>query len=182
MKKQLLFISILTLVFLGACAPENNDPGTDEQEEIADELDPNTQMEENADPEMDERLGYVHYQRDEIENNEEANRDMEINRPQMADMITRTILQSEGFEQAATLVTDEEVLIAYEKNEKLNDDEAANTAAKTAESVMPGYFKIHVSDNIGLIDEIQSLHNSTTQNQNFDNTINQIIQEMEKPQ
>ncbi|MFC2947163.1 YhcN/YlaJ family sporulation lipoprotein [Virgibacillus sediminis] len=177
MKKSWASTAILSLALLGACAPGDN--AANDQEEIADELDPNTQMEGNADPELDERLGFVHYQRDELDRNDQ-NREIDINRPEMADMITRTILQSEGFEQVATLVTDQEVLIAYEKNDVLDDTVAEDTATRTAESVMPRYFDIHVSSDKGLIDDIQSLHNSTTQNRNFDNTIDQIIREMDK--
>jgi len=102
------------------------------------------------------------------------------NYEEMADMITRIILQYEGFDEVATLVTDEEVLIVYDRNDEMEDENAADIARKTAVSLMPGFFDIYVSDNEALINDIQSLHNSTTNNQNYDNTIDNIISEMKK--
>ncbi|GGB36538.1 hypothetical protein GCM10011409_12450 [Lentibacillus populi] len=98
----------------------------------------------------------------------------------MADMITRLILRNEGFDEVATLVTDEEVLIAYQKNDNLDDRTAADIASKTAKSTMPGFFDVYVSDNGTLMNDIQSLHNSSATNKNYDNTIEQIINEMNK--
>ncbi|GAB3047829.1 YhcN/YlaJ family sporulation lipoprotein [Virgibacillus ainsalahensis] len=176
MKSKIFTALVFSIILiLGACGNEDN--AANEREEVADELNPNNEMRQPADPELNERLGYVRYTQDEIDNNEE-NQQMTMDRPQIADMITRTILQNKGFEEVATLVTDKEVLIAYEKNGDLDKEAAAGIASKSAESVMPRYFDIHVSDKAVLIDDIQSLHNSSTENRNYDNTINQIIQEM----
>lgn len=95
-------------------------------------------------------------------------------------LITRIALRGEGLEQVATLVTDEEVLIAYEKSDDVDEKEAANIARKTAQSVIPQYYEIYVSDNESLINDIQSLHNSSTTDGSYENTIDQIIKEMEK--
>ena len=47
-------------------------------------------------------------------------------------------------------------------------------------SIMPRYFEIIVSDNDVIMHDIQSLHNSTTKNKNYDNYKDEIINEMKK--
>ncbi|RLL46517.1 hypothetical protein D8M04_04730 [Oceanobacillus piezotolerans] len=172
-KKNGLLIILLGLFIIGGCTGNNNATQT---EDISDPLNPDRETERNT--EFNEKLGYVHFSKDEIDVEEET-RSATIDRNQYADMITRTILQNDGFDEVATLVTDQEVLIAYEKSGDLGSEEAADIAVKTAESFMPRFFEVYVSDNPALIHDIQSLHNSTT-NRNYDNTINQIIKEMKK--
>ena len=75
-------------------------------------------------------------------------------------------------------MTDNEVLIAYEKNEEYDERETINTRRKNTMSVMPRFFDIHVSDNPNLIDDLQSLHNSLTTDKNDQNVVEQIIDEM----
>ncbi|MBP1950115.1 YhcN/YlaJ family sporulation lipoprotein [Virgibacillus litoralis] len=176
-KKLFLSLLIVTVTFAG-CA--NTDNATDnEQQQIVDELDP-SQENQPDNPAGDNKLGYVRYTKDQLNNDPEKNNSVTIDRTKMANMITRIILRNDGFEEVATLVTDEEVLIAYSKNEEMDSTKAADMAKKSAVSAMPGYFKVYVSDNELLMQDIQSLHNSSIQNNNYDNTINQIIKEMNK--
>jgi len=174
--KLILLSFIFISIMIAGCAPTENT--NSEREEIAEELNPTRNLEEPAD-EFDSELGYVRYTRDQL-TNEQGNSEISIDRNEMADSITRIILGNNGFEEVATLVTDKEVLIAYKKNENISDDEAADIAKKTVLSIMPSYFNIYVSDNETLMQDIQSLHNSTSQNRDYDNTINSIIDEMKK--
>ncbi|RKQ14550.1 hypothetical protein D8M05_12620 [Oceanobacillus bengalensis] len=150
-----------------------------ESEEMEDKLDPNRQLEAPPDTDLNEQLGYVHYSKDEMDVNELNNVTSKIDRNQYADMITKIILQNDGFNEVATLVTDEEVLIAYEKNGDLEENAAADIAKRSADSLMPSFFEVYVSDNSSLMYDIQSLHNSTTDRE-YDNLINQLIKEMKK--
>ncbi|MUK90005.1 hypothetical protein GMD78_16665 [Ornithinibacillus sp. L9] len=171
------------MIALTGCTTDNS--LRDEHEKIADELDP-TRDEGPVrdpgyeDPEANSRLGYVNYTKEQFEQDPERNRVITMNRTEMADIITRVILRHEAFDEVATLVTGEEVLIAYEKNDLLEANEAADVARKSAESIMPRHFEIYVSDNNVLIRDIESLHNSTTKDPDYDNTIEQIITEMKK--
>ncbi|MEN2768362.1 YhcN/YlaJ family sporulation lipoprotein [Ornithinibacillus xuwenensis] len=176
MMRILLLSIILVGLILTGCA--HTDSSSGEREQMLDELDPNRENKNAND--MNDKLGYVNYTKDQINQDNEEHHSATINRREMADMIARMILRNEGFERVSTLVTDEEVLIAYEKNEALEEVEAADIASKTAVSVMPGYFDVYVSDNDVLIQDIQSLHNSSANNKDYDNTLDQIITEMKK--
>lgn len=178
--KKLYLMTVITLLIMTGCGMDQ--PKTD-QEKIAEELNPAQNAREKetpVDPEWDKRLGYVNYTKDQFD--AESNRDQIItmDRNEMADAIARIILRNDGFDEIATLVTDKEVLIAYDKNNQLTDEEAQDLAKKSAMSVMPRFFDVHVTDNVSLIPDIQSLHNSTTQESSYKNTLEQIISEMKK--
>ncbi|WP_042222681.1 YhcN/YlaJ family sporulation lipoprotein [Oceanobacillus manasiensis] len=178
MKIKHFAIGVCTLLSLTACG--TNDNAMDERDDVVNQLDPSVDQQSAEDEELNDRLGYVHYTKDQVDNNDEMQQEATIDRTQVANTITRLALSGEGLEQVATLVTDEEVLIAYEKTEDVDEKEAATIARKTAQSVIPQYYEIYVSDNESLIQDIQSLHNSRTTNDDYDNTIDQIIKEMEK--
>lgn len=176
--KILLPFVICALFFVSACSDYINNGATDDDE---DSLDPSRNMQAPVDEsDLNDKLGYVHYTRTDLDTNPKPTPNLTIDRNAMANMITRTIMQNPGFEEAATLVTDQEVLIAYQKTEEMDEEQAAKIAKTTAMSTMPRYFNIYVSDNNVLIKDIHSLHRSSTKNKSYDNTINRIIQEMKK--
>ncbi|MFB4475556.1 YhcN/YlaJ family sporulation lipoprotein, partial [Oceanobacillus caeni] len=74
----------------------------------------------------------------------------------------------------------QEVLIAYDRDNNSDSKLTKEVAQKTAESVMPRFYEVYVSDNKSLMYDIQSLHNSTT-NRNYDKLIQKLIKDMEKP-
>lgn len=176
---MLRLLSILALgIILTGCAHTDNSSG--EREQMLDELDPNRENKTQNTSNVNDKLGFVNYTRDQLNMDTEEDHIATINRTQMADMIARFILRNEAFNRVATLVTDEEVLIAYDHDEGMDRAIAADIASKTARSILPGFYDVYVSDNQALIQDIQSLHNSSTQNKNYDNTIDQIITQMEK--
>ncbi|GAB3803627.1 YhcN/YlaJ family sporulation lipoprotein [Virgibacillus kimchii] len=177
MKKIMLTICIL-LLFVAGCDRANNT--LDEREQRVNELNPNREeLQTPGNQEINDQLGYVHYTQEQFERNQDEDKVVTMDRNEMASMITGIILNNEEFEQVATLVSDDEVLIAYEIEGSMDEDNAAEIARKTAESVMPRYFDIVVSDNPSLIPDIQSLHISETTHPNYQNTIDKIIEEME---
>ncbi|SHG42138.1 YhcN/YlaJ family sporulation lipoprotein [Ornithinibacillus halophilus] len=181
--KNILYSLIFVVIALSACS--SNDGTMGEHEKIADQLDPTGDEGTLGDPEYNDseahtRLGFVNYTKDQFEQDPNKNRVVTMDRKEMADIISRIIIRHEAFDEIATLVTGEEVLIAYEKNDTLSDQEAADVARKSAMSVLPRFFEIYVSDNNTLIGDIQSLHNSTTTDDDYKNTLNRIIKEMDK--
>ncbi|WP_121639416.1 YhcN/YlaJ family sporulation lipoprotein [Virgibacillus sp. Bac330] len=172
--KRIIPIGLSVLFLATGCM--DNDTATNERERIQNQLDPN--KEAPADNDSNNRLGYVRYSKEQIDNDKEKQHSIRIDRTKMADMITRSMLRSDAFKEAATLVTDEEVLIAYEKADDFDKEKASQMAEKTAASILPRYFNIYSTDNTNLINDIQSLHNSTTTEDDYDNTINNIIKEM----
>ncbi|WP_249871185.1 YhcN/YlaJ family sporulation lipoprotein [Oceanobacillus saliphilus] len=177
--KSLFFIALAVTLFLSACGQTDNT--LTEREQIVNELNPTRNYQNPANQDLDAQIGYVRYTKEQFENDTESNnKEITVDRHAMADMITRIILQNDDFNEVATLVTDQEVLIAYDRTEAINENTAADVAKRTAMSIMPRYFDIYVTDNEALVYDIQSLHNSTTENRNYDNTIDQIIEEMQK--
>lgn len=179
-KKFAFALLLCTLFILSACNSNQKADSNSEQEQILNELDPAKDDDSRSSFEKENRLGFVHYTKDQLDNDNEDNHAATIDRHKMADMISRIILRSDGFDEVATLVTDEEVLIAYGKNDELDEKLAADIAKKSALSVMPSFFDVYVSHNTGLIPDIQSLHNSNTQLGDYHNTVESIIKEMKK--
>ncbi|MFA1821378.1 YhcN/YlaJ family sporulation lipoprotein [Virgibacillus oceani] len=176
MKKIMIALFIMLLVMTG-CDTTNNT--LNEREQRANELNPDREELQNpGDQEINDQLGYVHYTQEQFEQNEDEDQIVTMDRNEMASMITRIILRNEAFDQVATLVADDEVLIAYEIGDGTDENNAAEIARKTAESVMPRYFDIVVSDNPSLIPDIQSLHISRTSHPNYQNTIDKLMEEM----
>ncbi|WP_077624940.1 YhcN/YlaJ family sporulation lipoprotein [Sediminibacillus massiliensis] len=177
MKKRIFLPSIMALTLMASgCGSKGHNLGGQNADEFGEErTGPQTTETEN---DMTNRLGYVRYKQDEMNMDQENQQMVTIDRKKMADTITRMLLRHGDFEEAATLVTDEEVLISYSKPEDMDREKAASIAKKTAMSVMPGYFHIYVSDDPTSFRQIQSLKNSTTTDREYDNTLESIISDM----
>lgn len=171
MKKFILIHALLGIVlYLGGCGQTEN---SNEQLEI---LNPNNRG-EAVNEERRAKLGYVRYTKEDLavqDNNNEINFDRE----QLADMITRTILQSGNFDEAASLVTDKEVVIAFEKRDDLDADLAAEIAGKTARSLLPSFYKIYTTDEPNHMDVIHSLHREQMNNKDDLQVIERVIEEI----
>ncbi|GGJ89916.1 putative lipoprotein YutC [Lentibacillus kapialis] len=184
MKRNLLLLFLFVVsIMLAACGGADNAADderrqAEERDQMVEELDPERET-TPSNPSGDNKLGYVRYTKEQVENETEKQHGVNIDRTALANMITRIILRNDGFAEAATLVTDNKTLIAYDKEDALDKDKAADIANKTAVSILPGYFDVYVSDNAALIGDIQSLHNSSIEDNKYDNTINQIIEQME---
>lgn len=170
--KKLNFLSIITcfLFILVACQNE-----TDESFDV---LDPG-KPEDSYDHEQKAQLGYVRYTKDDLALEGEQE-EIIINREQTADMITRLALQTDNFQEVATLVTDQEVIIAYEQNEESSEQEAAEVATKTAQSILPSFYKIHTTSHPYHMDVIHSLHLEQTNNTQDLQVIERLLEEIDE--
>lgn len=171
MKKFILIHTLLGIVlFLGGCGQTEN---TNEQSEI---LNPNNRG-EAVNEERRAEVGYVRYTKEELAV-QDNNNEIHFNREQLADIITRTILQSGNFDEAASLVTDKEVVIAYEKRDDIDKSQAAEVTGMTARSFLPSFYKIYVTDEPNHMDVIHSLHREQTNNQDDLQVIERVIEEI----
>ncbi|MDY0393183.1 YhcN/YlaJ family sporulation lipoprotein [Virgibacillus halophilus] len=180
MRKYLIVIAALLAIAIITAGCNGTDHTVNEREKVENELNPEKNNHTPGDPEVNNRLGYVSYKEDQLQDHPGKQQVVTIDRNKMADMISRTILKTEGFNQVATLVTDKHVLVAYKKKDDIDSHQAATTAKQTAMSVMPRYFDVYVSENPAMIADLQSLHNSTTRNKNYDNTVARIIANMKQ--
>lgn len=178
MRKYLIAVLMILAIITAGCNGMNHT--LNEREKVENELNPEKNNQTPVDPEVNDRLGYVSYKEDQLQDRPKKNQVVTIDRNKMADMISKTILKTEGYNQVATLVTDKHVLIAYKKKDDIDSHTAATTAKQTAMSIMPRYFDVYVSENPNIIADLQSLHNATTHNKNYDNTVNSIIADMKQ--
>lgn len=175
--KWISLISFFSLIFLFACSTDSakdelnlTNPDDTSFDQFTVEQKPNDQ------------IGFVRYKKDELKlkNNGKRQEALTIDRMKLADHITQMLLNHDNFEEVATLVTDREVLIAYEENPESDSAKNESIAENTAMSATPRYYDIYVSNNEGLMKDIHSLHNSSTQQKNYNNTLKKIINEMKK--
>lgn len=134
----------------------------------------------NMNDKASDRFGYVRYTRDQVGESEDEVRYAVIDREEVSDLITRMILQGDGFEDASTLVTDSEVLIAYTPDGTMNRDMSADTAKKTAMSIVPRYYEVYVSDEKNMYRELANLSNSNTGDRNYRKELESTIKQMRK--
>ncbi|UOQ94245.1 YhcN/YlaJ family sporulation lipoprotein [Halobacillus shinanisalinarum] len=141
------------------------------------------EMDDYNDRSMDGQVGYVRYKQGQFDQNDEKNQTIKVNREKVADMITRMILKYDGFEDVATLVTDEEVLVAYQTPEGQERELSADMVQKTAYSLVPSFYHVYVSDNPSAFGDIQSLSTTTVYDDQYEEVVDDIINKMkEAPQ
>ncbi|MCP3028261.1 YhcN/YlaJ family sporulation lipoprotein [Halobacillus sp. A5] len=180
---QMVMMLIIPFALLTGC-------NTDKKEgmELENQKDNDHSIEGNAmdnynEPSNNGQVGYVRFQKDQLDQEAEANHKIKVNREQIADMITRMILRYKEFEDVATLVADDEILVAYQAPEDKSRDEAADMVKKTAYSLVPSFYHIYVSDNPAAFGDIQSLSNSTVYDENYSEGVERIVEKMkESPQ
>ena len=172
-------ITTLFIISFGLFTTGCQTQSMEENNEGTDILNPENQR-DTADPELSAKLGYVRYTADEINQGTEAGTEITIDRTQMADIITRMLLRSGSFEEVASLVTDKEVVIAYERNPEIDEQIASDIASKTAASILPSFYRTYTTDNPLHMDDIHSLHLSTTDNKSDKQVIDGIINEVGK--
>lgn len=131
----------------------------------------------NPKSDRNQEIGYVRNRAEDLKLMDNAGNEVEIDREAMARIINKLLLQNGSFQETATLVTDRNVLIAYQKTEDLDENKAAEIARKTAESVMPRYYHVYVSGKPQHMRDLHSLHNSKT-TEDIQATEDKIIKEM----
>ena len=182
MKKSLLIIGICSLSALTAC--QNDTAKNDLYEESGNTINVN---DSRADlykhinnEQMSENFGYVRHQNSPIMGEKVANNHYAaIDREQLADIISKFCLDLPNVQDAATLVTDEEVLIIYDTDSK-DRSLTADQVKKTAMAAVPRWYHVYVSDNVNLRNEVESYAQLDSNSRNADNGINGIIKEMLK--
>lgn len=187
LKKTLLALSISATVSLVGCAQmaENNDDDILERSgntiNVTDRNDLyNDEGVPNGDDTPMNNFGYVRHQKSPIpgDMNQYANMPT-LNRERVADLISKLCTQLPNVNDVATLVTDEEVLIAYDTDTK-NRFETADQVKKTALSVVPRYYHVYVADDPRMMKEIERFGRLDSNSRNIDQIIDTTIKEMLK--
>lgn len=100
-----------------------------------------------------------------------------LNLEQLADIITDVAVQLPNVHDAATLVTDEEVLIVY-KTDSNNKVDTADQVKRAAMSIVPRYYHVYVSDNFALAPYIEDYATLDANDKKVDYSINKVIKSM----
>ncbi|MGM0845843.1 MAG: YhcN/YlaJ family sporulation lipoprotein [Bacillota bacterium] len=189
LKKKMLAAGVIGFSILGAgCA---NDLASDGDEifhesgntiNIAEEEGLFREV-ENSEHARGEQFGYVRHQKSPIAGRTISTDDMyTIDREKVADSISRMTVTLPKVQDASTLVTDEEVLIAYKTDVKDKDlrFEVADQVKKSALSVVPRWYHVYVTDDPNLMQNVENLASMDTDMANantaIDDTINQMLQ------
>ncbi|MCZ0756322.1 YhcN/YlaJ family sporulation lipoprotein [Anoxybacillus sp. J5B_2022] len=187
MNKAWMALSIGAAISLSACAQmaENNRdtlyPRSGNTINVADRNDLyNVQGLPNGTDSRMNNFGYVRHQKSPVAGgmNNYGNLPT-LNRERVADLISKLCVQLPHVNDVATLVTDEEVLIAYDTDTK-NRFETADQVKKTALSVVPRYYHVYVADDPRMMKEIERFGRLDSNTQNIDQIIDTTIKEMLK--
>jgi len=98
----------------------------------------------------------------------------------MADVISRMAVSLPDIEDSSVLVTDQEVLIAYNTNQK--DDQArmekADQVKRTAMSVVPRWYHVYVTDDQSLRQNVENIASMNTTSRHKDETVRDTVRLM----
>lgn len=133
----------------------------------------------NGNDKQSANFGYVRHQKSGVARDVAYTRTPAIDREQAANMISSLCVQLPNVNDIATLVTDEEVLVAYETDAE-NINEMADMVKKTAISVIPRYYHVYVTDDPTMMSQIESYSRLDANSRDIDQIINTTIREMLK--
>ncbi|KZN99510.1 YhcN/YlaJ family sporulation lipoprotein [Pseudobacillus badius] len=107
-----------------------------------------------------DNFGYVRHQKGSVQGQSVSYRNLHtLDREKTADTISRLSLGLPNINDASVLVTDQEVLVAYDTDAK-NDNgrrEAAEQVKRTALSVVPRWYHVYVTDDTDLRRDIENI-------------------------
>lgn len=98
------------------------------------------------------RFGYARHQATPVANKEEMQAP-QIDREEMAHIISSLTVQLPNIQDASALVTDEEALVVY-KTDSGQREQTADQVKKTAASVIPRYYHIYISDDPDMMQSV----------------------------
>jgi len=127
-------------------------------------------------------FGYVRHQKSGIPNDVTYTETPGLDREATANAISSLAVQLPNIQDVATLVTDEEVLVAY-RTDSDNRFETADQVKKTALSAIPRYYHVYVSDNPNMIQQIEAYSPLDSTSRDIDEILTKTINKMlESPQ
>ena len=124
--------------------------------------------------------GFVRHQKSPIMGDNTANNHYAaLNREQVANIISKYSTGIPNVHDVATLVTDQEVLIAYHTDAK-NRNLAADQVKRTAMSVVPRYYHVYVTDDKSLMRDVENLASLDSNGRHSRSQVNHVIKLMKK--
>ncbi|PKR83881.1 YhcN/YlaJ family sporulation lipoprotein [Heyndrickxia camelliae] len=192
MDKKLITATMLSLALLAACSSNNNN-GKNVAENPAvykksgntvnkyERVDMNNKGLEKTSADKQNEFGYVRHVKSPVPGQNIKYQDIyTINREKVADTISKIAVTNPKVHDAATLVTDEEVLISYRTDAKSKEDRnnVADQVKKTAFSVVPRWYHVYVTDNPTLKQYVENISYMKSSDANKERVIRQTIKMM----
>ncbi|MEH7119782.1 YhcN/YlaJ family sporulation lipoprotein [Neobacillus vireti] len=185
MKKLLIIAGLCTLTALSGCSKDSGK--NDVYEESGNTINVNNKRNELYNEGAGRKIrndstdyGFVRHQKSPLMNDNTANDHYTaLDREQLANIISKYSANIHHVHDVATLVTDQEVLIAYKTDSK-NRDLTADQVKKTAFSVVPRYYHVYVSDNATLMRDVENLASMDSTGRNSRQSVNSVITQMLK--
>ncbi len=125
-------------------------------------------------------FGYVRHQKNPVPGGANVYSNLPtMDREKVADLISKICTTIPNVKDVGTLVTDEEVLVAYDTD---SEDRmlTADQVKRSAMSVVPRYFHVYVSDNPDMMNQIERFGRLDSDSRNVDQIITSTIQQMIK--
>ncbi|MFF2446804.1 YhcN/YlaJ family sporulation lipoprotein [Neobacillus sp. NPDC058068] len=124
--------------------------------------------------------GFVRHQKSPLMNDNTANNHYTaLDREQVANIISKHSTTIPNVNDAATLVTDQEVLVAYNTDSK-DRNLTADQVKRTAMSVVPRFYHVYVTDNKVLMRDVENLANLDSTSRNSRNLVTGLVKQMKK--
>lgn len=185
MKKLIIVIGLCTITALTGCSKDMTK--NDVYEESGNTINVNNKRHELYNEgagrgirNVSNNYGYVRHQKSPLMNDNTANDHYTaLDREQLANIISKYSTNIPNVNDVASLVTDQEVLIAYSTDSK-NRSLTADQVKRTAMSVVPRYYHVYVSDNKFLMRDVENLANLDSTSRNSRNLVNGLIKQMKK--
>ncbi|WP_066314270.1 YhcN/YlaJ family sporulation lipoprotein [Bacillus sp. FJAT-29814] len=185
MKKLVVIAGLCTLTALAGC--QKDTANRDVYEESGNTINVNNKRHElyREGATKDVRnvstsYGFVRHQKSPLMNDNTANDTYSaLDREQVANVISKLSVNIPHVNDVATLVTDQEVLVAYDTNSK-DRKMTADQVKRTAMSVVPRFYHVYVSDNEALMQDVENLASFDSNNRKARDSVNQVIKQMKK--
>lgn len=185
LKKLLIIAGLCTITALSGCSKDTGK--NDVYEESGNTINVNNKRHELYNEggsrgirNTSTSYGYVRHQKSPLMNDKIANDHYTaLDREQLANIISKYSADIPNVHDVATLVTDQEVLIAYDTDSKKRNL-TADQVKKTAFSVVPRYYHVYVSDNSKLMRDVENLASLDSTSRNARHTVNSVIKQMLK--
>lgn len=184
MKKYTIISGLLALSALTACGASDDNAGVYyesgnkiyrvDQNELY-----NARGVKNDGKEMT-NFGYVRHQKNPVPGDASVYNTMPtMDRESVADLISKICTTIPNVNDVGTLVTDEEVLVAYETDAK-DRVLVADQVKRAALSVVPRFYHVYVSDDPTMMDQIERFGRLDSDSRNIDQIITSTIKQMIK--
>ncbi|MBT2729145.1 YhcN/YlaJ family sporulation lipoprotein [Bacillus sp. ISL-75] len=185
MKKLVIILGLCTMTALTGCTKDMGN--RDVYEESGNTINVNNKRHELYNEgasrgvrNVSNNYGFVRHQKSPLMNDNTANDHYTaLDREQVANIISKYSTEIPNVNDVATLVTDQEVLIAYDTDSK-DRNLTADQVKKTAMSVVPRYYHVFVTDNKVLMRDVENLANLDSTSRNARNLVNGLIKQMKK--